>query len=473
MVESFARQKRDPATKSDMRNHAPAVLGLLGIVSSALFLLILRMGSFRAQLLRFEYLFFIIFAVYLLAVLLILGVDSPRKSSFFIIIFFALVFRLILLLSVPDFSDDIMRYVWDGRVQAAGINPYLYAPTAPQLSFLRDSAIYPRINYPNLPTIYPPIAQLFFALVYRLGANSLVFMKTVIVILDMIAVFLIARLLNVLKISPLRSIIYAWNPLVILEFAHSGHIDVLAVLFLVAAVLALLRRRPGASGFFLALATLAKFYPALLLPLFFKKRDFKMPVSFVSTVILGYMPFIGAGTKMLGSLGTYFRDWEFNGGLWHFASMGLGYLGMPIRKAILLRYLFIFVFIVASALVALRKKKSPRGFLTGVYLVIGLYILLARCLFPWYVIWLIPFLCVQPSPGWLLFSGALVLSYFAANPKPGPSYEVLRYVEYIPLYFLLALEMLMPKLKQFRSKRAGLLKFGRSQIAGMECDGYR
>ena len=164
----------------------------------------------------------------------------------------AAVFSRALLIAAPPLSTDIYRYVWDGRVQAAGINPYLYRPADPEVAFLRDGTIYPNINRAETAvTIYPPMAQLIFRAVTRV-AESVTLMKLAMVTFEGIAVVALLALLRRRDLPDTRIALYAWHPLPLFEFAGSGHIDAAAIgLMLLACVIAE-RRRPLIAGGILA-----------------------------------------------------------------------------------------------------------------------------------------------------------------------------------------------------------------------------
>src|SRR5215213_1966859 len=209
--------------------------------------------------------------LYFLAAWLVLQARSSR-STLLIVIAFAVVFRLSIVFAPPYLSDDIYRYVWDGRVQAAGINPYHYLPAAPELAHLRDEAIYPKMNRRDFAhTIYPPVAQFVFFLTTRISEH-VTWMKLTMLGFEVVAVWAIAQLLMSLGQAPQRLLIYAWHPLVIWEFAGSGHVDAIAIAFIALAFLAWHRNKDFGSGFALACATLTKLFPIVLLPAVFKPR---------------------------------------------------------------------------------------------------------------------------------------------------------------------------------------------------------
>ncbi len=149
----------------------------------------------------------------------------------------AIAMRVPVLLAPPFLSSDVYRYVWDGRVQVAGINPYRYVPADPALLPLRDAAIFPHINRAGTArTIYPPAAQLVFQAVARVS-DSVVAMKLAMVAFEALACWAMLRLLALAQLPAERVLIYAWNPLAVWEFAGNGHVDAIAIGLLAVALL--------------------------------------------------------------------------------------------------------------------------------------------------------------------------------------------------------------------------------------------
>ena len=133
-----------------------------------------------------------------------LGELIDQRSALVLILIGAVAMRLALLFTEPTLSSDIYRYIWDGRVQAAGINPYRYVPAAPELAPLRDPAIWPLINRANYAvTIYPPVAQTLFLGVTRVGENVVV-MKLVLLLFEAMSVVALIALLKRLAMPPAR-----------------------------------------------------------------------------------------------------------------------------------------------------------------------------------------------------------------------------------------------------------------------------
>lgn len=180
----------------------------------------------------------------------------------------AIAMRAVLVPLAPATSTDAYRYLWDGRVQSAGISPYAYAPDAPELQGLRDTAVFPLINRPHVPTIYPPVAQAVFAGAHTAGLRTPTGWKALIAVADLAAVLLLMGLLRRSGRAPAQAVAYAWNPVPIIAFALAGHLDALVVVALLAAVVAWRRHRAALTGLALGLAGGLKLFPLLLLPAF-------------------------------------------------------------------------------------------------------------------------------------------------------------------------------------------------------------
>lgn len=221
-----------------------------------------------------------------------------------------LVARLLVLVAPPIQSTDIYRYVWDGRVQAAGISPYRYVPADPALSFLRDpgdgpSSIFENINRADVaPTIYPPAAQALFALV-GITSPSIWTMKAVMMGFDVVACGAALLLLRAARLPLALVLVWAWHPLVIWQFANEGHIDAASGAFAGLAMLAAVRSRHGLAGAALGVAVLLKLLPAALFPALWRRWDLWTPLVAGAVILAGYGWYSGAGLRVFGYLPGY------------------------------------------------------------------------------------------------------------------------------------------------------------------------
>ena len=350
------------------------------------------------------------------------------------------VFRLVMLHTPIVLSSDPYRYLWDGRVQMAGINPYLHAPEAGALVPLRDPDIHPRINRPWAPTIYPPGAQLLFAALAWIAPDRLWTLRLLVTLCELATMVLLLALLRRLGVPEGRVAVYAWAPLPIFEFAQAGHIDAALIPLALGALLARIRGRPALAGALLGGATLVKLYPAILLPVLWQRKALRLPLAFLATMALGYLPYAwGIGWKVAGFLPTYFARFEdFNVGLRALLTQGIGLRGDLARQVVM----GILAAVLAAVLLAIarRRAETPGGLAAACGAAVGAYLLLIPAtMHPWYVVWLVPFLVVLPGAGWWYLSAAVALSYvgYAADPHQVPVWA--RVIEYVPAYALVLL----------------------------------
>lgn len=255
----------------------------------------------------------------------------------------AVVMRLALVGAEPLLSDDIYRYVWDGRVLLAGINPYEHSPQAPQLTALRDAVIWPKINHPHLPTIYPPAAQYLFGLAAWLG-GSVWILKLLLVLVELgcgLALWRSVRTRWSVERQRSALALYALNPLVIVEIAWSGHVDALAwgpLALALAWVSADDRWRAWlGAGVMLGVSVAAKFLGIIALPLLLFApsalslkaalgRRLATTLMVFGVVIAGYLPLLKAPEQSAtGSASTYAASWRNNDGLYRASYLGALY----------------------------------------------------------------------------------------------------------------------------------------------------
>jgi hypothetical protein len=232
------------------------------------------------------------------------------RREMLVIVVVAIALRLPAYLHALVLSDDAWRYLWDGRVQAHGTNPYLYAPDDAALAPLRDDG-WQRINHRHLPSIYPPAAQLLFRAAVALPGPPLVGWKLVCLAFDVAVFVLLRRWLSRRGADPAAALAWGWSPLAAVEVGASAHVDVAAVAFVVAALLAAERPRAALAGALVALAGAVKLLPLALLPGLRSARAVAVTVAVLVAVAL---PYAAAGPRITGSLGEYGRRWRANAG---------------------------------------------------------------------------------------------------------------------------------------------------------------
>jgi alpha-1,6-mannosyltransferase len=377
------------------------------------------------------------FAIYLLACYLATRRTAPASQTMklvlaAIVIIFAAAFRFDLVVQRPYLSTDVYRYVWDGRVQARGLNPYVYAPSAPELEPLRDNKIYPHINRSDfVRTPYPPVAQLIFFAAYLLNESSVTGFKVLMTLCDLLALIALMMTLTRVGLSAVYGIIFAWHPLLIYEGAHTGHLESGFILFLALALLARSYRKNALTGVMLGLATLVKFYPALLVPAFLyarensateeqglqsglqtllNKANLKILTAFALTIPLAYLPYLGAGVGAFGSLSNEASEEGFTG-------TGSRYFLLVLIRKLVPLPTGMFLIIAALAFLALgvktllKKKQTAVDVAQASIALLGLYFFFVTPRYAWYYAWILPFLCFTPRISWLYLTGASVLLY--------------------------------------------------------------
>lgn len=423
-----------------------AAIVVLGFTSGVIYLFNFRLVQWvpkfsdKTNIHVYVCLFVYLSVLYLAGVVLILkNISTIGRSKILlgIILLFAIAFRLSLIQLDPAvLSKDMYRFIWDGRVQQNGINPYRYPPDSEELKNLRDELIYPNINRKEYPTLYPAGAQIFFRISYALVGDNVHGFKSLLVFIDILTLLVLAAALKTYGFEANRVILYAWNPLVIFEIAYSGHLDGITVFLVMAALLLYALQKKMPAVFMLALSSAVKLYPALLLAAILNRgARVKGILLFSLTLALLYLPYLKAGSKMSGFLPIYLKNpyESFN--------IGLKYLIMRLFPGLdyyLLSQLFL-VALGAAGLIIFFKRKPDDRVVQYAFILAGLLmILMPASLHPWYVILVIPFLAFYPSPAWLIFSCTVTLSYLKYVSARGimPTWVLL--AEYLPLFALLA-----------------------------------
>ena len=352
-------------------------------------------------------------AVYLLAVALIRRPIGSRYALW-IILLVAAAIRVGPLLAPPFLSTDVFRYVWDGRVQAAGINPYRYVPADPTLAFLRDPSIYPNIARADYArTIYPPAAQLIFAAVGQIW-SSVTAVKTTMVAFELLAILCLLSLLRSARLPSERILIYAWNPLPVWAFAGNGHVDAAAIGLIATTLLLRVRNRDGWAGITLGAAILVKFLPAVIAPAIWRRRaGLRMPALCGLTIIGLYAIYISVGWHVLGYLPGYRAEEGLNSGSGFWLLAGLERI-TPLPPLASVLYIAAAALILAAlgcwfAFVA--KPGDPVAIATAAGVMMAALTVAISPHYPWYFAWIAVPAVLAPHRALVWLSAAPVLLY--------------------------------------------------------------
>jgi alpha-1,6-mannosyltransferase len=351
--------------------------------------------------------------VYLLAVSRVLHRPAPGRVVW-IVLLVAVAMRLPLIFSPPFLSSDVFRYVWDGRVQAAGINPYRYIPDDPALASLRDNAVFPHINRADYAhTIYPPAAELIFAIVGRVW-SSVTGVKVVMFAFEALGVFCLLGLLKEANLPKERVLIYAWNPLPVWAFAGNGHVDAAIVGFVALALLLRVRRRDGWAGLALGMAVLTKFLPVVIAPVLWRRGAiWRLGLVAAVTVIGLYGLYSSVGWQVLGFLGHYGTEegLKDGSGIWLLAAVSQ-LVPLPDSAAgIYFAALAVLLVGLGSWFAFVRRPNDAVAICAAAGIMMAVVTFGISPHYPWYFAWLAVPCVLAPSPALLWLATAPVLIY--------------------------------------------------------------
>jgi len=299
----------------------------------------------------------------------------------------------------PGPDDDIHRYVWDGRMQRLGYNPYIVVPNDPALARLHTSETR-SLNNPEVPSPYPAGAQLFFRAVTSIH-ESMFAMKLAFVLCDLAIVFLLLDFLRRTKQAAHWVLAFAWNPLLAIEVAGSGHVDILGVLLLLVSAASLARRWRTIAALSFALAVAVKFLPIVLLPLYWK--CVRIRDAALAAIVLGllYLPFLNHGRIPLGSLGTYVQRFRFNDPV--FAML---------ERVAAPQFLAGLAVLVGFLTAIWMRRKSADVSLDAFVWPMAASLFCAPVVYPWYLLWLLPFLRSVSTVPLMVWTLSIIPTYY-------------------------------------------------------------
>jgi alpha-1,6-mannosyltransferase len=315
----------------------------------------------------------------------------------------AVLWHILFLVKPPGTDDDIHRYLWDGRIQRLGYNPYIAIPSDPALAALHTAETR-TLNNPDLASPYPPGAELFFRAITAIH-ESVFALKIAFIFCDFAIAIILLDVLRRSRQGTHWVLAYAWNPLLAIEVAGSGHIDIVGVLLLLLSVAALGRRWRTLAAVAFALSVAVKLLPIVLLPLYWKRVRIRDGVLAAVVAALLYLPFLNHGRLPLGSLGTYVQSFRFNDPV--FAV--LERVASPqIVVAIAAMTGFLFA-------IWLRGKFAAWSFDTfaGAFAwPMAASLLCVPVVYPWYLLWLLPFLRSAPTVPLVIWTVSIMPTYY-------------------------------------------------------------
>ncbi len=449
------------------------VLSVIGLGMLLCFVFVSRLEHLTRDAPLYLSYFAVAFVLYLIACLLLWNVNLGESRGLLIAIFAAaILFRVPFWFTEPSLSTDVWRYIWDGRLVSQGANPYSARVDA--LIVDREAEVLrSRVQHQWMASPYPPAAQVAFGIIYSVKPMSATAMQVTFTLLDLACGTLLLRILRRLHLPTGRGLLYLWSPLVVIEFAHSGHLDSLMIALMLLAVLSSLNDRQTLSAVTLGLATITKYLPALFLPVFLRRWGWRRLWIYIGLTVIAYLPFLNAGlgllpgaegTGLFGALRIYVRQWSTNGGIYFWLVNGLSKIGMA-EPELLVRAISILAVVGIGVWLLVRRPKGQAQnpvIIGDMTILLSVYLLLSAAVFPWYLTLMIPLLAALPTDrstawrlvliAWIYFTGAVNLSYlFYIDPINPGEIEWVRWVEYFPLLLLLTVALTLRLVKNRRS----------------------
>ncbi len=453
-------------------NKSNFIIGLSGIILLLCFSLIVYISpDFSKSIAEVQkpVLFLVAILVFSGAVYLFTIFKTPRtdlkKNQLIWVIGIGIILRVLMLFSAPILEDDYYRYLWDGAVTANGINPYMYSPEEvlggtgipTELSELAEESgeIIHGINHPEVRTIYPPIAQAFFALSYWLDSWSLISWKLILIVFDLATLSLIFNALGILKLPSSYLIIYWWNPLLLKEIFNSAHLDVLVFPFVLSAIIMASQNRYIRSTVTLIIGMGIKLWPAFLLPILLRpiisKPKELLSALVVAAISIGilFLPIYLSGLDNSSGFIAYGQSWQNNDSafriLIYISELSLDLLHYEtFHKYTVARFLVIALIAIWIAYITLGKTFKNEDLFKKSLLIIAFVFLISPTQFPWYYTWLIPFLAIKPRFSLLLLTALLPMYYLRYYFEPRGEIEIFTnlivWVEFVPVWILLIWE---------------------------------
>ncbi len=296
-------------------------------------------------------------------------------------------------------ESDMVRYLWDGRVQTRGYNPYQVVPDDPAMAAIHTDETRAMPSH-RARSPYPPAAQLFFRLVVTIHDSTRA-MKIALTLCDVMTIIVLWRWLALTGRSEWLALAYAWNPLVILEIAHSGHIDALGALWIVASAYWLARRRPALASIAFGLAVATKLLPIVLAPLYLGRVRTRDALAGGALLAALYLTFSHGGTTEVGTIPSVIQNVRFNGEVFRFVAR---HLGSPQRAAA--------VAVAAGVLVAVWARwrlaaSNPAAWAWPMAIALAC----GPVIYPWYLLYFTPFLLTTATLPLVAWTMTVIATY--------------------------------------------------------------
>jgi hypothetical protein len=363
------------------------------------------------------------------------------------IITFGILFRLLLLILTPNLSEDVYRFLWDGKLWWEGIDAYAFLPSEIAKENILSPDLFTQLNSPNYYSIYPPLNQLIFAVgaVFENTTLGIITIRLFVILAEAGALILLSKVLKQYEKDPKLLIFYAFNPLVILELSGNLHFEAFVILFLVSGVYEFEKRRNNKSAVALGLAISFKLVPLILLASFFRKLNLKQYIKFIVlaclVAVISLLPFLFSNALKGISTSTtlYFKNFEFNASLYYLVrEIGFAVKGYNVIATAgpLMGILAFSGMVIFNVLASSKMRLAERMLWT--YMI---YFLFATTVHPWY---LLPILVLGIFSGYkfpVLWSFMVFFTYWGYSQTGYQEHLGIVGVEYISLMFFIVFEV--------------------------------
>lgn len=391
--------------------------------------------TFKNQITLFTATSILLSALFIILIILIRKIEVSKKVLT-LIIFAGIIFRIILIPTTPIASDDVYRYLWDGKVQANGINPYTYAPNDEALKHLHSELLPEKVNFPHLKTIYPPYSQWIFLLAYLIARESVLGIKILLLISEIFTILLIYLTLKNFRLNEKYVLVYALSPLPILQFFIDAHVDGFGITLFALFFYFLSQNKLLYSYFALGLSITSKLITLMVYPFLLKGRSIKNFLALIIvptvTVALVYLPYSINGFPF-ESLFIFAQKWYSNGAVFTLFQkiFNDNYLSRIFSMSLFfLSFIWLYF--------------SKKDFIDKAYLIFILFFIFSPVVHPWYLTWLVFLTAINFRWSGVTFISTIsIANIYALNYILNKKWEMNDWfllLEYLPVVILLLWE---------------------------------
>ena len=372
---------------------------------------------------------------YLFALVLLRKIELNSKSIFLIALLF-LVIKILSINILPIGTDDYYRYLWDGKVMTNGINPFEFAPNSSELNHLNSDLLPEAVTFKHLKTIYFPFSQAAFAVAYFISMESIIGLKIILILTDLLITIGLFYLLRKFNINVKFALIYILSPLIFFQFFIDAHIDLVGIMFFLFA-LYYFKDKKFISALLLGASLAVKPTFLITLPIFFfYEKEFRQKIIWAIIPLLflavTFIPF-AFGANPFDSLMNFTQHWVFNGA-------GFNFLAIFLEGNLNIRITLLIIFVIFYFFILLFN----RDILSAIYYSLFILFLLSPVVHPWYVTWLIIPLILNFRMSGVVLLSSVTLSFYTVMiyQQTGlwQEYNWVIIIEYIPVIAFLYYE---------------------------------